>query len=227
MIKVLMIEDDRDLAEVLAEFLERENILVTNYETPELGLSALKVKKFDIVVLDLTLPDMDGVEVCREITQNYKIPVIISSARLDINDKIKTLEMGADDYLPKPYDPKELAVRINTVLRRYNSSDISQNTEKTKESLFDIDSEAMEIKQNGVLLKLTSAEYGILKLFIEKEGTVVSRVEIINTVDAINYESSEKSIDVIVSRIRNKIGKTSQGESFIESVRGIGYKFRQ
>lgn len=226
MTNILMIEDDRELAEILTEYLERYNIKTTSYETPELGLSALKVKKFDLVVLDLTLPGMDGVEVCKIIADNYHIPIIISSARLDINDKIKTMETGADDYLPKPYDPRELALRINTILRRYENKE-TPALKDTTVSEFTVDNDKMEIALKGTTLKLTKAEYEILKLLIEKKGAVVSRLEIINSIDAISYESSEKSIDVIVSRIRTKTGKNSEGGSYIDSVRGVGYKFRE
>jgi len=119
MINILMIEDDSEFAELLAEYLERYDIKITNYEDAYLGLSA-GVKKFDLVILDLTLPGMDGLEACEEIVRKYDIPIIISSARSDIGDKITALELGADDYLPKPYDPKEMYARIQSVLRRYN-----------------------------------------------------------------------------------------------------------
>lgn len=223
-----MIEDDGELAEILTEFLAKHQIEITNYETPDLGLSALKIGKgkYDVVILDLSLPDMDGIEVCRIITKEHSVPVIISSARSDITDKVTTLGMGADDYLPKPYDPRELAVRISSVLRRYKEA--QENQEEKKEEIksdFHLDENSMEIKFKGSPLKLTKAEYGILKYFIQKRGYVVSREDIINSVDAINYESSEKSIDVIVSRIRSKIENDSKKPKYIESVRGVGYKF--
>ena len=107
MINVLMIEDDAEFAEILSEYLAKYNIKVTNYEDPYLGLSA-GVKKYDLLILDLTLPGMDGLEVCKEIVAKYDIPIIISSARSDISDKVIGLQIGADDYLPKPYDPKEM-----------------------------------------------------------------------------------------------------------------------
>ncbi len=227
MVQALMIEDDGELAEILTEFLAKHQIEVTNYETPELGLSALKIKKYDIVILDLSLPDLDGIEVCRIITREYDIPVIISSARSDITDKVTTLGMGADDYLPKPYDPRELAVRVNSVLRRYKAESEAANEkpDEKNSSDFILDENSMEIQFKGTPLKLTKAEYGILRYFINKKGYVVSREDIINSVDAINYESSEKSIDVIVSRIRSKIEQDSKHPRYIESVRGVGYKF--
>ncbi len=103
-----MIEDDLELAEVLSLYLKQFNIEVTNYEEPFLALSSLKLQKFDLIILDLTLPGMDGLDVCKEIVEKFNIPIIISSARSDITDKVTALKLGADDYLPKPYDPREL-----------------------------------------------------------------------------------------------------------------------
>ena len=117
MINILMIEDDPEFAELLSEYLSQFNIKITNFEDPYLGLSA-GVKKYDLMILDLTLPGMDGLEVCEEVVRKYDMPVIISSARSDINDKVKSFELGAYDYLPKPYDPKEMYARIMSILNR-------------------------------------------------------------------------------------------------------------
>jgi len=121
MINILMIEDDAQYASLLSNFLERYNIKVTNYEDPYLGLSA-GVQKYDLLILDLTLPGMDGLEVCKEIVKKYDIPIIISSARSDLSDKVTGLQLGADDYLPKPYDPQEMYARIISLLRRSKRS---------------------------------------------------------------------------------------------------------
>lgn len=223
MTEILMIEDDKELAEILTEYLAGFHIKVTNYDNPELGLSALRLKEYKLVILDLSLPEMDGLEVCRIITTQYHIPVIISSARSDISDKVACLQMGADDYLPKPYDPRELAARIQTVLRRIHpQKDLKLKEEST---LFSLDEAMMSISFKGIPLKLTPAEYGILKHFIKHKKHVISREEIINHVEAINYESSSKSIDVIVGRLRNKIETDPKNPAYIVSVRGIGYKF--
>ena len=119
MINILMIEDDVEFAEILSEYLAQFDIKITNYEDPFLGLSA-GIKKYDLLILDLTLPGMDGLEVCQEITKRYDIPIIISSARSDLDDKVEGLKLGADDYLPKPYDPQEMYARIISLLRRYD-----------------------------------------------------------------------------------------------------------
>ncbi len=126
LIKIAMIEDDLELADVLTQYLKQFNMEVTNYEEPFLALSALKINKYDLIILDLTLPGMDGLDVCKQIVKNFDIPIIISSARSDITDKVTALQLGADDYLPKPYDPRELEIRIKTILRRFNHSNIQE-----------------------------------------------------------------------------------------------------
>ena len=217
MIKILMIEDDYELAEVLSEYLEDLGMNIETEEDPFKALSRLKLEKFDLVILDLTLPGMDGLEVCAEIRAKQNVPIIISSARSDIQDKVTALELGADDYLPKPYDPRELEARIHSILRRYENVD---EQEQVSHSDFSLDPEAMEIHYKNNLLDLTNAEYGILAFMIKKQGFVISREDLIHNVAAINEESSNKSIDVMVGRIRNKIGN----KALIESIRGIGYK---
>jgi len=217
MIKILMIEDDLELAEILTEFLEQFDFVVETEDDPFKALSILKLKTYDVVILDLTLPGMDGLEVCEAIRERQDIPIIISSARSDVTDKVKALELGADDYLPKPYDPRELEARIYSVLRRY---DAKEQLAISTPSDFKLDEAAMSISYKGRALDLTNAEYGILAYMIKKEGMVVSREDIIHNVSAINEDSSNKSIDVMVGRIRSKLGD----KSLIESVRGIGYK---
>lgn len=214
---LLMIEDDLELAEILSEFLEQCGFKVTVEDDPFKALSILKLEKFDAVILDLTLPGMDGLEVCKAIRERQNIPIIISSARSDVSDKINALELGADDYLPKPYDPRELEARLHSVLRRYDA--IVALAAETQ-SDFKLNESAMQISYKGRPLDLTNAEYGILGHMIKKQGMVVSREDLIHNVSAINEDSSNKSIDVMMGRIRNKIGD----KGLIESIRGIGYK---
>lgn len=222
MIKILMIEDDLEMAEILEEFLARHDIVVDNYDSPHLGLSALNIKQYDLMILDLSLPEMDGVEVCREVRNKSNIPIIISSARADISDKSICFTMGADDYLPKPYDSQELLLRIHSILRRSNSQN-SVDQEPTQ--LFDVDRERHEIKKGGLLLEnLTNAEFDILAYLIKKSGFVVGREEILANAESINYESSMKSIDVMIGRIRNKIEPNPKSPQYIISIRGLGYK---
>ncbi|MDD5211499.1 MAG: response regulator transcription factor [Sulfuricurvum sp.] len=214
---LLMIEDDLELAEILSEFLEQCGFKVAVEDDPFKALSILKLQKFDAVILDLTLPGMDGLEVCKAIRERQNIPIIISSARSDVSDKINALELGADDYLPKPYDPRELEARLHSVLRRY---DALVALEAETQSDFKLNESAMQIIYKSRPLDLTNAEYGILGHMIKKQGMVVSREDLIHNVSAINEDSSNKSIDVMMGRIRNKIGD----KGLIESIRGIGYK---
>ncbi len=215
--RLLMIEDDLELAEILSEFLEQCGFKVAVEDDPFKALSILKLEKFDAVILDLTLPGMDGLEVCKAIRERQNIPIIISSARSDVSDKVNALELGADDYLPKPYDPRELEARLHSVLRRY---DAIVALEAESQSDFKLNESAMQISYKGRPLDLTNAEYGILGHMIKKQGMVVSREDLIHNVVAINEDSSNKSIDVMMGRIRNKIGD----KGLIESIRGIGYK---
>ncbi len=215
--KILMIEDDLELAEILTEFLEQYDFVVTTEDDPFKALSILKLEPFDVVILDLTLPGMDGLEVCAAIRERQNIPIIISSARSDVTDKIHALELGADDYLPKPYDPRELEARIHSVLRRY---DAASQLKMQNESDFKLNEDAMQITYKHKAMDFTNAEYGILAFMIKKQGLVVSREDLIHNVSAINEDSSNKSIDVMMGRIRSKLGD----KALIESIRGIGYK---
>lgn len=220
-----MIEDDLELALVLEQYLKQFNIEVTNFEEPFLALSSLKLQKFDLIILDLTLPGMDGLDVCKELVK-YDIPIIISSARSDITDKVTALKLGADDYLPKPYDPRELEIRIRTILRRFNKSFQTEEIEQKK--IFVLDSEKKEIRKNGVYLKLTAAEFEILSLFIKRESFIVSREDIFENSDILNsdYENSG-SLAVIINRIRHKIEDNPKEPKYLQTIRGMGYKFIQ
>ncbi|NDJ28009.1 DNA-binding response regulator [Campylobacter sp. MIT 12-8780] len=220
MISVLMIEDDPDFATLLSEYLAQFNIKVTNYEDPYLGLSS-SIKNYDCLILDLTLPGIDGLEVCREIRQKSDIPIIISSARGDISDKVVGLQIGADDYLPKPYDPKEMYARIMSLIRR--SKKQSDHGNQTINSSFRVDERKHEISYNGNVLTLTPAEYEILDYLIRQHGFSVSREQLVQHCKSLKDKDS-KSLDVIIGRLRTKINDSSKTPKHIFSVRGIGYK---
>lgn len=221
-----MIEDDLELAEVLTQYLKQFNMEVTNYEEPFLALSSLKINKYDLIILDLTLPGMDGLDVCKEIVKNFDIPIIISSARSDITDKVTALQLGADDYLPKPYDPRELEIRIKTILRRFNHSNIQED--ETVNKIFRLDAEKKEITKNGKYIKLTAAEFEVLSLLLKREGFIISREDIFENSDILNqdYESSG-SLAVIINRIRHKIEDNPKEPQYLHTIRGMGYKFIQ
>jgi two-component system OmpR family response regulator len=220
MINILMIEDDSEFAELLSEYLAQYDIKVTNFEDPYLGLSA-GVKKYDLLILDLTLPGMDGLEVCEEMVAKYDIPIIISSARSDINDKVDALALGADDYLPKPYDPKEMYARITSLLRRYSKS--SNSGSVVPQSDFELKGDTLYFKKSA--LALTPAEFEVLSLLVKHQGVTQSREQIINTSGTMSIDSQGKSLDVIISKIRTKLGENDPDDAKrIQAVRGVGYK---
>ena len=218
MIKILLIEDDVELALLLQSSLSHEEIEAHLAFTPLEGLTRLQDESFDALVLDLSLPQMDGLEICRVVRSAFPaMPIIISSARSDMNDKGMGFERGADDFLPKPYDPRELAFRLRAILRRSMTHEVKQ--------MFILDEAKHTIFKQGQTLQLTLAEYEIVSYMLKKEGYVISREELLLNIGSFKYESSLKSIDVIMGRIRQKIGDDPKNPRFILSVRGVGYKF--
>ncbi len=215
MINILMIEDDAQFASLLTHYLAKHNLIVTNYQDPYLGLSA-GVEKYDLLILDLTLPGMDGLEVCKEVVSKYDIPIIISSARSDLSDKVIGLQLGADDYLPKPYDPQEMYARIISLLRRYKK--INETEDEPSYSLM-LDGQKEEVLLDGKLLDLTPAEFVVLKLLIEQRGSTVSKEQIFYDSEVFQF-GTDGSLSVIMNRLRKKLGE----DVHIKTVRGVGYK---
>lgn len=213
-----MIEDDPELAAIITKYLKRFEIDVDNVEEPYAGIEALKTGDYQLLILDLTLPNIDGLEVVSKIRAFSSIPIIISSARDDIVDKVVGLERGADDYLPKPYNPRELEARIRSLLRREEKS-----KEIDKKKLFEVDENAMQITFQGHKLTLTPAEYDILARLIKYKNRVVPRLDFIYESDFISDDASEKNVDVMVSRVRSKLAEIDPDTHYISSSRGIGY----
>lgn len=220
MYNVLLIEDDLDMQTLICDYLKNYDLHVEAFVKPLEALSHLEKNRdrYSVVVLDLMLPQMDGFDVCKKIRQISAIPIIISSARGEIGDKILGFDFGADDYLAKPYEPRELVLRINAILRR--------GTDKHKiVGSFEINEDRHEIKIDGLLLDLTKIEYDILNLFLQNIGKVLSREFISNAVSGIEYNSKDRTIDMHISNIRQKLGDDPKDSQYIKSVWGIGYKF--
>jgi len=221
MSRILMVEDDLEITALLEAYLPRYGLEMFSVSLPSVALEKLSIEKYDLVLLDLGLPEMDGLELCRLIKKEYpSLPVIISTARADVSDKVVAFDAGADDYIAKPYEPRELVARMQAIIKRY-----TQFSTQATEEIFTIDKVKMQVSQNNKALDLTLAEYEIFTLLLEKKHQVVSREFIVNSINAVRWESSDRSIDVIIGRIRQKIGDNTKDPIYIKSIRGVGYKY--
>ena len=220
-VNILMVEDDAEISLLLSDYLKAFKMDVDVCNDPRETIKMLEAKKYDLLILDLTLPHMDGLTVCELVRNSFTIPIIISSARMHISDKVLALEKGADDYLPKPYDPRELVARIQAILRRKSGIESVDTFDD-----FVINESQMTIAHEGIKLDLTIAEYGLLNLFLKRRGIVLSREDILDNTEGMNWESGERSIDVIVSRLRFKLNDNPKAPKYIESIRGIGYRMK-
>lgn len=218
--KVLLIEDDMALQELIISYLESYGFTTCGYSDSQQALDALLVSKepFDIVVLDLMLPGMDGFDVAKIIKKQLDIPIIISSARTDIGNKIYGYDLGADDYLDKPYEPRELVLRLNAVLRRYG------RREELTISDFTIEESSKSVVMEGYSIDLTRIEFDIFMLLVKNSGKNLSRDHIIHAL-GLDDETKHRTIDMHISNIRQKIGDDAKEPHYIKSVWGIGYKF--
>jgi DNA-binding response OmpR family regulator len=220
--RVLIIDDDERLNGLLTTYLTRFGFLVHAVTHPDAGLRALKTESPDLLVLDLMLPDTDGLTVCRRVRETSRIPIIMLTARGDVADRIVGLELGADDYLPKPFEPRELVARMQAVLRRGAHDD----EEIVRVGPLEVNWTTRSASLGGRTLALTSAEFELLGLLVRNRGRVLSRDRIIEAMRGIDAEAYDRSIDVLVSRVRQKLGDDAKHATFIRTVRGIGYSFQ-
>ena len=216
----MIIEDDPELSLILTNYLTKYDMEVIGAEDPYIGLSLLTQHDFDLVILDLTLPGMDGLEMIPKIREHSMIPIIISSARDDITDKVIGLERGADDYMPKPYDPRELVTRIKTILRRTH---IADHAKENGADIFRVDKNSRTVIFKNKMLDLTAAEYDVLSMLVAHRNGSVSREQLLYESTHIDDDSSVKNIDVIISRIRHKIAAIDKDNIYIKPIRGVGY----
>lgn len=226
MAKLLLIEDDIKLGELVKTYLEKYNHNVTHALRPSIGFDSLTKNKFDLIILDIMLPEMDGFQVLKEVRKTNKVPVIMLTARGDVSDRIVGLELGADDYLPKPFEPRELLARIESILRR--SQIVEANTEEIKvykQNDLEVYFDRREAFFRGQNLDLTTMEFELLSLFITNKGKALSRDDIMNGLQGIDSNVFSRSIDISVSRLRQKLGDDSKEAKFIKTIWGKGYMF--
>ena len=221
--KILMIDDDTKLTELVAEFLSSNKYELISKQTPEEGLDYLKKKEVDIIILDIMLPGMDGFQVLQKIRETLSTPVIMLTARGEVTDRIVGLELGADDYLPKPFEPRELLARIQSILRRSHSDAAIVDHVEFRD--LSIDKIRQEVFLKGTAISLSTTEYDALILFVEHAGETLDREFLVENLRGISWQSYDRSVDVLVSRLRNKLGETPNNTNFIKTIHGVGYKF--
>lgn len=221
--KILIIDDDIQLSDLIKEFLDSFNYEIHAKYTPEDGLAFLSETGADLVILDIMLPGMDGFQVLRKIREDSTVPVIMLTARGEVTDRIVGLELGADDYLPKPFEPRELLARIQSILRRSQSP--GSMVDIIEFEFLTIDKLKQEVLLEGEVVHLSTTEYEALLLFAENPGQVLDREQLVENLRGITWQSYDRSVDVLVSRLRNKLGETPANTRFIKTVHGVGYKF--
>lgn len=219
---ILIIDDDKKLNNLLSDYFSKFGFKVTAVTHPDEGLKILKRELPDIIILDIMLPKMDGFEVCKEIRKEYSVPIIMLTARGEVTDRIVGLELGADDYLPKPFEPRELVARIQSVLRR-SSEDLKSGIIKFGRLVVDIEKHSVLL--DGENVDLTTMEFEILSLFIRNPGKVFTRDHLMDRIRGIEWEAFDRSIDVLISRLRQKLNDHPKKPSFIKTIWGTGYKF--
>jgi DNA-binding response OmpR family regulator len=221
-INVLLIDDDRRHSELLAAYCRRFGIDVHCAFDGNEGLRRLAADNPDLVLLDVMLPGKDGFALCREIRRDNNVPIIMLTARGDVSDRVTGLELGADDYMPKPFEPRELVARILTVLRRAEPAPAQEVLEYEGLS---IDTISRTVVADGVALELTTMEYELLLLLASHPGRDYSRDEILAALRGIDAAILTRSVDILVSRLRAKLGDNSRPGRWIHTVWGRGYRF--
>ena len=222
--RILMIEDDVSLASMVSEYLQAAGVQVDAAHDASSGLAALSRTKPDAVILDVMLPDLDGFEVCRRIRANSDVPVIMLTARGDDADRIVGLELGADDYLPKPFNPRELLARLRAVLRRSARAQ-SDARDVMRFGRLEIDSASRRVTLGEVPCNLTGYQFDVLHVLASNAGRVMSREQLMDHLRGDSLEAFDRSIDVHVSRIRAAIEDDPHHPRRIITVRGAGYVF--
>ncbi len=221
--KILIIDDDEKMNRLLQNYLTGFGYDVVTCTHPTQGLQKIKQYVPDLIILDIMLPDMDGFAVCREVRKEQTIPIIMLTARGDVTDRIVGLELGADDYLPKPFEPRELVARIQTIMRR-----VSKQFNPIGSIKFDhleIIPEKQLVIVDGETIDITTMEFQLLFLLAEKHGRIITRDQIMDSLRGIDWSAFDRSVDVAVSRLRQKLKDDPKAPRFIKTIWGTGYMF--
>tara|TARA_B100000945_G_scaffold228293_1_gene184933 strand:+ start:141 stop:836 length:696 start_codon:yes stop_codon:yes gene_type:complete len=228
--KALIIEDDKSVSQLIRLYLSDSGYEVIEFNDGMKGQDYALSNNIDIILLDLNLPGIDGIEICKNIRNVSTVPIIMVTARVDETDKLKGLDIGADDYVAKPFSPRELMSRVNAVLRRSEKNEIQKTNSYPKilrTEYFEIDVSAHKVMVKNQPIKLTPTEFNILKLLMENEGRIFSREQIINEVFGYDFEGYNRNIDTHISNLRKKIENIYPQQHNLESIYGVGYKFEK
>jgi two-component system phosphate regulon response regulator OmpR len=223
---ILMIEDDEELADMVREYLEPMGFAVHTRTHGAAGLEALAQGSYDALLLDVMLPDADGFDLCRRVRADSDLPILMLTARGDEADRIVGLELGADDYLPKPFNPRELLARLRAILRR-SGPGTSDRSRVQRFGRLEIDREARKARVDGEEKTLTSHQFELLCVLADNAGRVLSRDQLMNHVRGVSLEAFDRSIDTHISRIRAAIEDDPRHPQRVITVRGAGYVFAQ
>ena len=226
--KILIIEDEAELVKVLRSYLEQAGFEVLSASRGDSGLDAFHASRPDLVILDLNLPGMDGLDVARSIRRTDDTPIIMVTARVEETDKLIGLELGADDYVTKPYSPREVVARVRTVLRRVAKADAPRSANIIRTADLEIDLDAHSVARDGAEIELTPTEFNLLTTLASQPGRVFSRLQLLEaTQDGAAFEGYERTIDAHVKNLRAKIEPNPKKPEYIQTVFGVGYKFQK
>ena len=220
--KILVVDDEPKIAEICQDYLKAAGYEVVTAMTGPEGLSAARREKPDLVVLDLMLPEMDGLDVCRTLRRESDVPIIMLTARVEETDKLIGLEIGADDYITKPFSPRELVARVRVVLRRASGDPASDVIRAGEVSL---DRARYEVNLPGKTIPLTPTEFEILATLMSQPGRIFSRSQLLNAAHGVAFESYERAIDSHIRNLRRKLESSDGRPNYIVTVHGVGYKF--
>ncbi len=219
---ILIVEDEKKIVELLRDYLEKAQYKVSSLERGDEAVSHVKKSAPDLILLDIMLPGMDGMEVCREIRRFSSVPIIMLTAKVEEVDRLIGLELGADDYICKPFSPREVVARVKAVLRRANTGPIM---EKMVVGPFMLDDKTHQVAVNGESLELTPSEFSLLRVLMAHPTRVFSRNELLNQVQGYDFEGYDRTIDTHIKNLRKKIAQKLPNQDVITTVYGIGYKF--
>jgi len=224
--KVLVVDDDRKIVDLVRLYLEKDGYLVLSAYDGLRALELARYKRPDIILLDLMLPEMDGLDVCRILHAESDVPIIMLTARTTDQDKLVGLELGADDYITKPFNPLEVVARVRAVLRRV-SKDAPQGPSEMRFDDLVIDRRCHEVRVQGKGVNLTPTEFRLLEVLAEEPGRVFTRLELLDRVFGYDYEGFERTVDVHVKNLRQKIEPNPKHPIYIQTIYGVGYKFSE